>query len=449
MQLKGACASKRATNDKALLSCGFSYLCIFAVIATVLFSSVLSAYSAQATLAWDAVNDSGVVGYKLHYGKVPGTYINSVDSGKTTSFTVNDLAEGETYYFASTAYDSAGNQSGYSNEVSRSIPSTTQYSLMVSQNGSGMGTVAGSGISCGSVCSNVYAPGTAVTLTATPAGGSVFAGWSGGGCSGTGTCTVTMNASTSITATFNSSAVTYDITATGSGSGTITAVNNPNVSQGTSGDTTISLVKVTKGANQQFTITPNTGNKTASVSVDGTVVATNLGSYSYTFSSVAANHTIAATFAAATYAITPSAGSGGLISPTSAQVNYGGSQSFTITPNSGYKVADVKVDGTSVGAVSWYNFSNVTSNHTISATFVTTTSTSSFTITASATSGGTISPAGTVTVSGGSSKTFAIKPKNRFRITDVKVNGVSKGAISSYTFSSIAANNTIQAYFSK
>jgi beta-lactam-binding protein with PASTA domain len=42
-----------------------------------------------------------------------------------------------------------------------------------------------------------------VTLTAQPAAGSTFGGWSGGGCSGTGTCTVTTNADTTVTATFS------------------------------------------------------------------------------------------------------------------------------------------------------------------------------------------------------------------------------------------------------
>ncbi|MHC1696771.1 MAG: hypothetical protein AB9919_01645 [Geobacteraceae bacterium] len=420
---------------------------VFAVIVIVLFSSVLSAYSAQSILTWDAVSDSSVVGYKLHYGKVPGVYTNSVDTGIMTSSTVNDLTEGETYYFASTAYDSAGNQSGYSNEVSRSIPSSTRYSLVVAQNGSGAGTVAGSGISCGSVCTNDYAPGTAVTLTATPATGSVFAGWSGGGCSGTGTCTVTMNASTSITATFNSSALTNEITATAKGSGTITSVTNPYVSQGTSGDTIISIVKIPQGAAQVFTIAPNTGNYTASVSVDGSVVATNLGSYTYTFSNVTANHTIAATFAVATYTITPTVGTGGSISPTSARVNHGASQTFSITPNSGYKVVDVKVDGMSVGAVSSYTFSTVTANHTISATF--TTASNSYNITASADSGGSISPTGTVSISAGASTTYTVKPKNRYRVVDVEVDGVSKGAISSHTFTNVASNHTIKAFFAR
>jgi hypothetical protein len=50
-------------------------------------------------------------------------------------------------------------------------------------------------------------------------------------------------------------------------------------------------------------------------------------------------------------------------------VNSGGSQILAITPASGYSISSVVVDGASVGAVSSYTFSNVTANHTISATF--------------------------------------------------------------------------------
>lgn len=71
-----------------------------------------------------------------------------------------------------------------------------------------------------------------------------------------------------------------------------------------------------------------------------------------------------------TYTITASAGPGGSISPSGTiSVNHGSSQSFAITPNSGYSVANVVVDGSSVGAVSSYTFTNVMATHTISATF--------------------------------------------------------------------------------
>ncbi|MBI2087107.1 MAG: hypothetical protein HYT69_03000 [Candidatus Zambryskibacteria bacterium] len=98
------------------------------------------------------------------------------------------------------------------------------YVLNVSRSGTGSGTVTSSplGINCGSNCSENYDYNTSVTLTATPSGGSIFSGWSGGGCSGTGSCVVTMSSATSVTANFTLS--TYNLTTSiNSGSGTITA----------------------------------------------------------------------------------------------------------------------------------------------------------------------------------------------------------------------------------
>ena len=77
-----------------------------------------------------------------------------------------------------------------------------------------------------------------------------------------------------------------------------------------------------------------------------------------------------ATFAINTYTITATAGTGGSITPSGAvTVNNGASQAFTITPSTGYHIADVLVDGVSVGAVSSYTFSDVTAGHTIAASF--------------------------------------------------------------------------------
>ena len=80
---------------------------------------------------------------------------------------------------------------------------TSEFALTVALAGSGSGTVTSSpgSINCGVVCSDAFATGTEVTLTATPASGSTFAGWSGS-CTGTGTCKVTMSQARSVTATF-------------------------------------------------------------------------------------------------------------------------------------------------------------------------------------------------------------------------------------------------------
>ena len=79
------------------------------------------------------------------------------------------------------------------------------YLLTVSKDGTGSGTVTSSpsGIDCGGTCLYIYDYNTTVTLTATPATGSTFAGWSGGGCTGTGTCAVSMTQAQTVTATFN------------------------------------------------------------------------------------------------------------------------------------------------------------------------------------------------------------------------------------------------------
>jgi|GEM_PF-6684170 len=147
-----------------------------------------------------------------------------------------------------------------------------------------------------------------------------------------------------------------------------------------------------------------------------------------------------------TYTITTSAGSGGTISPSGTMtVKQGESKTFTITPDKGYKISDVKVDGKSVGAVSTYTFENITSDHTIEATFAVNT----YTITASAGSGGSISPSGTVTVNYGESKTFTITPDAGYKISDVKVDGKSVGAVSTYTFEKVIDNHTIEVTFEK
>ncbi|MFB3819065.1 MAG: LamG-like jellyroll fold domain-containing protein [Candidatus Methylomirabilales bacterium] len=99
--------------------------------------------------------------------------------------------------------------------------------LSVSKAGTGGGTVTSSpaGIACGTDCAEGYPANTTVTLTAVPAGGSVFAGWSGP-CAGTGACTVTMSQWLTVTATFNlapASTAALTVSKGGPGSGTVTS----------------------------------------------------------------------------------------------------------------------------------------------------------------------------------------------------------------------------------
>jgi hypothetical protein len=109
--------------------------------------------------------------------------------------------------------------------------------LTVTKAGTGSGTVTSNvgGINCGTTCLVSYNSGTVVTLTATADAGSVFGGWSGGGCTGTGTCSINMNQATTVNATFNSqqsSTYTLTVTKAGTGSGTVTS-NTGGISCGT------------------------------------------------------------------------------------------------------------------------------------------------------------------------------------------------------------------------
>ncbi len=118
------------------------------------------------------------------------------------------------------------------------LPVTAQ--LSVTKNGTGSGTVASSpvGINCGATCTANFSGGMTVTLTASASAGSTFAGWAGGGCSGTGTCDVTLNANTAVTATFNTVSPTssLSVTTVGTGTGTVTCNGitcNPSYPSGT------------------------------------------------------------------------------------------------------------------------------------------------------------------------------------------------------------------------
>jgi hypothetical protein len=166
---------------------------------------------------------------------------------------------------------------------------------------------------------------------------------------------------------------------------------------------------------------------------------------SYTFTNVTANRTISASFALKTFTIAASAGTGGTITPAgTSTLNSGASQTYTITSGTGYSIADIKVDGVSVGAVNSYTFTNVTANRTISASFAL----STFTITASSGTGGTITPTGTSALNYGGTQTYSIAPSAGYAIADVKVDGVSIGAVGSYTFNNVTANHSIQTSFS-
>ncbi len=199
--------------------------------------------------------------------------------------------------------------------------------------------------------------------------------------------------------------------------------------------------RIRRGTSYQYRIQANSGYEISRVLVDGVdvgVVTT------YRFTNIVDDHTIQAEFKKNTFMISSSAGEGGTISPSGTRVvRKNANVVVRITPNTGWHIQDVIVDGQSAGAVSSYQFLSVTENHTISAKF----ERDSYGISASAGSGGSISPSGTVNVLYGRSQTFTMNPNSGYEIDYVMVDGVNMGGINRYTFTNVSGTHSIAVYF--
>ena len=147
----------------------------------------------------------------------------------TTSWNVSGIAlQSGANVLSVTARDAAGNTRAATVTVTYTPP-ITYNTLNVSVGGSGNVISTPSGIDCGIACSAAFGANTTVNLTATPATGFTFTGWSGGGCFGTGTCTVTMDAAQTVTATFAVAAPTstYTLSVSKNGNGTGRVISAP------------------------------------------------------------------------------------------------------------------------------------------------------------------------------------------------------------------------------
>ncbi len=92
---------------------------LFLVSLSFLFCT-LPLRAADVTLAWDPNTEANLAGYKIYHGTAPGTYLAPIVIGKQTIYTVSGLQPG-THYFSVTAFDTFGNESGFSNEVFTTI----------------------------------------------------------------------------------------------------------------------------------------------------------------------------------------------------------------------------------------------------------------------------------------------------------------------------------------
>jgi len=101
--------------------------------------------TAEIRLAWDPNTEPDIGGYKVHYGPSSGTYHTPpVDVGNVTEYAITNLTPGKRYYFALKAYDTSGNESGYSLEVSGIAPKAPEAYVDITSPAGGEAWVVGS-----------------------------------------------------------------------------------------------------------------------------------------------------------------------------------------------------------------------------------------------------------------------------------------------------------------
>ncbi|MPZ76361.1 MAG: hypothetical protein GEU77_07535 [Deltaproteobacteria bacterium] len=197
-----------------------------------LFGAQSMADAAELRLTWND-NSTDETGFNIERRvSSSGTYQQVANvQANVTSYADPNVSYNTTYCYRVRAYNSSS-FSGYSNEFCAMAPAAT-FTVSVSRSGTGSGTVTSSpaGITCGNDCSEIYAMDTSVTLTASAAAGSTFAGWTGNADCADGH--VTVNLDIGCTAVFSLAPAAYTLTmsvareATSSGSGDGRIVSNP------------------------------------------------------------------------------------------------------------------------------------------------------------------------------------------------------------------------------
>jgi len=109
-------------SQSSVLSPQHLFLLLILLLFVLCAMPLPASYAAQIELEWDPNGEPELAGYKIYWGLSNGNYTSSMDVGKNTFCTISGLDEGKTYYFAATAYDGSSNESGYSNQVSYSVP---------------------------------------------------------------------------------------------------------------------------------------------------------------------------------------------------------------------------------------------------------------------------------------------------------------------------------------
>jgi List-Bact-rpt repeat protein len=187
---------------------------------------LVAASASTIDLAWLAsTDDHGVAEYLVYRGG------SAHHNTTATALTDTGLAASTQYCYTVAAIDTAAQPSPQSAQLCATTGPATggQFALTVSKSGAGSGTITSSptGINCGNDCSESYAGGATVALTATASSGSTFASWSACDSTSGTTCTVQMSAAKTVTATFNVQAVNYTLTVSKSGAGSGSVTSSP------------------------------------------------------------------------------------------------------------------------------------------------------------------------------------------------------------------------------
>lgn len=246
----------------------------------------------------------------------------------------------------------------------------------------------------------------------------------------------------------------YTLTCYGPGGSTVVSAGvtvgtvnyTVSVVQGAHGTIAPGTVTVVDGATQIFTITPDSLYRIGSVIADGIPEGS---ANQYTFTDIQSNHTLTATFVPLPPTVTLTATPEGITGGGSSTLSWTTTNANACGASGAWEGAKA-VSGTQVVSPA------VTSSYTLTcngdggagADMVTVTVTpATHTLTVTQSANGTISP-DTTAVTAGTDKTFAMTPQAGYQVQDVLVDGVSFGAVDSYTFTNVQADHTITASFS-
>ena len=222
----------------------------------------------------------------------------------------------------------------------------------------------------------------------------------------------------------------------------------------TYGSTTTPTKIVDVGNSTSIVVKPNTGYKYKSVSCTNATTSYNTGNNTLTLTNITDDVSCTVTNEIIKYNVTAKASTGGTVSGTSTKtVNYNSSTTFTVKPNTGYQYSSVSCPSGITGSYSTSTNTLTVSNVKASGTCTVNFSIKKFTVTAKASTGGTVSGTSSKTVNYNGSTTFTVKPNTGYKYSSVScpsgITGSYSTSNNTLTVSGVKANGTCTVNFTK